>query len=189
MKFFVALRIAAYAAEFAKAAGIDLNELIAKGDPAGAAKAQLEKMKPSADAAAAVAKITGLETEIAALTTALDSAKKEIEEAQASAKTAVEQRDLIASNTTTFTGALAAAGIKIELKSGEKIDAAAITTAATAAIALKGRELLAKHGIHEPIATAPDGDPTKSAAQKVDPKLTGLDRTIAAFKAAKPGKN
>lgn len=166
MKFFAALRIADYAMQFSKALGLDINALVAAGDPVGTAKAQQAKMQPSADAAAIIAKVADLEIEIAALTTALESAKEEVAEAQATAKTATDARVLIETNATTFTSALAAGGLKCDINLSTAVDAAAITTAASSAISLKGRELLAKHGIKEPVATVPDADPAKSGKKE-----------------------
>lgn len=158
-------------------AGLDADALLEKGPTA--LKDHIAELQATAKAegivegsAQATAKVTQLETDLAAQ-------QQEVVTLKATHTTQ------FASFVTTTTSALAAGGIKIDLKEGQAV-AADITTAATNAIALKGRELLAKHGIKDPIAIAPAASP--ASAKKIDASLTGLDRVRAALKAEKQGQ-
>lgn len=178
MKFFSALKKAEFCEQLFAAAGLNLDEIVAKGD-ATALKTHIDALKPSDELAVVTAELCSVKAENATLNAALGAAKKEIEEANATASAATK-------TAATYTAGLEAAGIKL---SGTPAEAASVTAAINDKSALKARELLAKHGISEPIATAPAADPTKTAAKPAK-EVTGLARVKAAFEAkATAGRN
>lgn len=177
MKFFSALRIADYAVKFCQTLGLNVEELIAKGDPVGAAQAHLASQKPALDAAKAVAALT---EENGALTAALTSAKKELEEASAkfSAELATANAKIEAAlgQVDAFKSGLSAAGVKV----ADGADSATVTKAIDDRASIKARERLAKHGINEHVAVEPTPDPSKPNKAEKKNNLTGLARMRAA---------
>lgn len=163
MKFFEAVKTAAFSAKLFAAAG--LSELFAtalKANDETALKAHLAKFSDEANALdEAVAANAELETKLTALSTQL-AAKETAHVA------------LVTSHTSLVT-ALSIAGVKFEKPEDLK-------AALDSRISLKARELVAASG--GPILDDTPGaaDPTAPKA-KQDPALKGMARVVAAFKA------
>jgi hypothetical protein len=82
-----------------------------------------------------------------------------------------------------FTTALASTGITINASADKPATAADIEQAIRARASIMAGDQLAKHGLEQPLAVSPSADPVAAAPQQIDPKLTGLARVTAAFKA------
>lgn len=162
------------------AAGLDLDAQMEGGDDSLKLALATAEAKGKADLDVANARIAVLEKDLAAQQAEAATFKADRDTAKASLAS-------VSAQLTVFTGALTAAGVKIPEATAEKpLDQAAVQGALDARISVKGRELLAKHGINDPLPVEPAADTTKPATAE-KPGLKGLARVQAAFKSA--GKN
>ena len=157
------------------AAGLDLDAHMESGDDSLKAALTAAEGKGSAALAIATARITTLETDLAAQQAEALGFKNDLIAAKASLASVTAKAAL-------FEGALAAAGVKLPAATADKLlDQAAVTAAIDTRVSLKAREQLAKHGINDPLPV----DPAADASAKPAPGrgLSGLAKAEAALAA------
>jgi hypothetical protein len=169
MKFFLALKQIAFATKLFAAAGFTGFNAAMEANDENALKAHLEKAAPAKT-------IEPTEEELTMLVT-------EELRARFGFEASVDPFAIISSVTAqnlSFHAVLKDAGVKVANDAKPE----AIATALKSRISTAASEELAKHGLKAFPEQEVTADPTKVAA-KIDPKLTGLARVTAAFKAEK----